>query len=187
METIGQKLKEIRKRKGLTQEELAEEAKVNLRTIQRIENNNSEPRGTTLSLICEVLDVNIEDLLDYGKTEDNSYLIVLHLSVLSFIVIPLGNIIIPLILWLNKKDKIVNVKSVGAQIINFQIFWTILSSVSIIGFAIFKIMHIDTFSALFSIAVVFVIINVILPIVFAIKVRNGNAKANYPQWIKILK
>jgi len=187
METVGEKLKAIRKRKGLTQEELADQAKVNLRTIQRIENNTSEPRGTTLSLICEVLDVNIEDLLDYGKTEDNSYLVVLHLSVLCFILIPLGNIIIPLILWLNKKDKIINVKSVGAKIINFQILWSILLYGSIIGFATFKVMHIDTFSALFKLTLIFVVINIILPLVFAYRVRKGNTKVNYPQWIKFLR
>jgi len=43
MNEIGQKIREVRKRKGLSQEELAESAKVNLRTIQRIENNENEP------------------------------------------------------------------------------------------------------------------------------------------------
>ncbi|WP_220628112.1 helix-turn-helix domain-containing protein [Confluentibacter sediminis] len=37
MNSIGTKILEIRKSKGLTQEELVELSKVNLRTIQRIE------------------------------------------------------------------------------------------------------------------------------------------------------
>ena len=45
MNEIGKKIRDVRKKKGLSQEELAESAKVNLRTIQRIENNESEPRG----------------------------------------------------------------------------------------------------------------------------------------------
>ncbi|WP_439482718.1 helix-turn-helix domain-containing protein [Cyclobacterium plantarum] len=72
MSIIGKKISETRKSKGLTQEELAELSKVNLRTIQRIENNESEPRGKTLILICEVLDINIEDLINSKKIiEDN--------------------------------------------------------------------------------------------------------------------
>jgi len=72
MNIIGKKISETRKSKGLTQEELAELSKVNLRTIQRIENNESEPRGKTLILICEVLDIDIEDLINRKKqTEGN--------------------------------------------------------------------------------------------------------------------
>lgn len=44
MNWIAKKISETRKIKGLTQEELAEKAKINLRTIQRIENSESEPR-----------------------------------------------------------------------------------------------------------------------------------------------
>jgi len=63
MEIDGKKVSEIRKLKGLTQEKLAELANVNLRTIQRIENNNCEPHGNTLNSICEVLEIKIEDLI----------------------------------------------------------------------------------------------------------------------------
>ena len=70
MSIIGNKISEHRKAKGLTQEELAELSKVNLRTIQRIENDENEPRGKTLILICEVLDINIEDLSN-TKNETN--------------------------------------------------------------------------------------------------------------------
>jgi transcriptional regulator with XRE-family HTH domain len=51
----------------LSQEELAESAMINLKTIQHIENNQSEPHGKTLNLISEVLGINAEDILDHGK------------------------------------------------------------------------------------------------------------------------
>ena len=121
MNEIGNKIKELRKKKGLSQEELAELASVNLRTIQRIESNESEPRGNTLNLICKVLDINAEDILDYGKEADDSYMICFHISVISFLVFPLGNIILPMILWLTKKDKIIGLKEVGANLLNYQI------------------------------------------------------------------
>lgn len=63
MNLIGEKLCKARKSKGLTQEELAENSQVNLRTIQRIENNQTNPRGKTLGLICEILGLNLQDLL----------------------------------------------------------------------------------------------------------------------------
>lgn len=63
MNWIAKNISETRKIKGLTQEELAELAKLNLRTIQRIENSESEPRGKTLDLICEALEINPKELL----------------------------------------------------------------------------------------------------------------------------
>ncbi|MFA9187155.1 helix-turn-helix domain-containing protein [Flavobacterium sp. FBOR7N2.3] len=116
METIGTKISKIRKQKGMSQEELSDLSKINLRTLQRIEKDENEPRGNTLKQICEVLKINIEELLDYGKKEDNSYLIFLHLSIISNIIIPLGNIILPLILWLNKRDNIIEVNNQGKNI-----------------------------------------------------------------------
>ncbi|SEA22661.1 helix-turn-helix domain-containing protein [Bizionia paragorgiae] len=121
MNELGKKIKEARKKKGFSQEELADLATINLRTLQRIENNQNEPRGKTLHLICEALQINAEDILDYGKQSDNSYLVLFHLSVLSFLAIPIGNIIIPLILWVTKKDKVIGLKKMGANVLNFQI------------------------------------------------------------------
>jgi transcriptional regulator with XRE-family HTH domain len=63
MNWIAKKISETRKIKGLTQEELAEQAKINLRTIQRIENSESVPRGKTLNLICEVLEIDSKELI----------------------------------------------------------------------------------------------------------------------------
>jgi transcriptional regulator with XRE-family HTH domain len=62
METIGDKILEIRKRKGLTQEELSDLAKINLRTLQRIEKGETVPRGNTLKMLCSVLEINMEDI-----------------------------------------------------------------------------------------------------------------------------
>ncbi|WP_200861872.1 helix-turn-helix domain-containing protein [Cyclobacterium qasimii] len=69
---IGEIICESRKAKGLTQEGLAEMSKVNLRTIQRIENKESDPRGKTLSLICEALELNIEEVLNSEKQHNKN-------------------------------------------------------------------------------------------------------------------
>lgn len=187
MNEIGKKIKEVRKKKGLSQEELSESAKVNLRTIQRIENNESEPRGKTLNLICEVLDINVEEILDYGKQTDKSYLTIFHLTVLTFLAIPVGNIIIPLIMWMNKKDKIIGLKTIGANLLNFQIVWSILTFISITAFALLKIMHQGYYPILFYLVIGLYVLNIILPIIFAIKTSKGKTDKLYPEIIKLIR
>ncbi|WP_268223155.1 helix-turn-helix domain-containing protein [Sinomicrobium oceani] len=186
MKELGQKLKELRKKNGLSQEELADAAKVNLRTIQRIENNESVPRGKTLGLICEVLEINIEDILDFGKEENRKHLIYLHLSVLAFLAIPLGNIILPLILWLSKKDRIIGFKETGSNILNFQITWTILLGVTIMGhiFIVFRYGLRPEF--LYFIMFLYVV-NIILPIVFAFKSGYRRPAKMYPTILRLVK
>ena len=191
MSGIGKKIKEIRKRKGLSQEELAEASKVNLRTIQRIENNESEPRGKTLNLICNVLDINTEELFEYGKHTDKDYLIYFHLSVLSGLVIPIGNIIVPLILWMNQKDKIIGLKEIGANLLNFQIFWTFFAFAALIIGVLLKITHLEFGPGNFILSLYtwgfLYILNIILPILFAIKIRNGSIGNFYPRILKWVK
>lgn len=60
MDSIGKKIADARNLKGLTQEELAEKANISLRTVQRIENNENIPRGKTLKLIGDTLEINLK-------------------------------------------------------------------------------------------------------------------------------
>ncbi len=63
MKSLGEKIKNARKTKQLTQEELSELSKVNLRTIQRIENDENTPRGQTLNLICDALELDVNNFI----------------------------------------------------------------------------------------------------------------------------
>jgi transcriptional regulator with XRE-family HTH domain len=60
---IGDKLKEIRTRRFLTQEELAERAGVSPATIVRIERNQAEPHISTMRKLAKALDVDPPELL----------------------------------------------------------------------------------------------------------------------------
>ena len=178
MKNIGKKIKELRIKKGLSQEELAENATVNLRTIQRIENDENNPSGKTLRLICKALDVNVESIFDYGKYDDKTYLTLFHLSVIVFVVFPIGNIILPLILWLTKKDKISGLNEIGANLINFQVLWTILFYAFMIFGVLGKLMHNNFKLFIYSIVILY-LINIVFPIVFAIKTNKGVFKPLY--------
>lgn len=52
---LGQKIAALRKIKGLTQEELCQACNINVRSLQRIENGEVNPRAYTLKLISEQL------------------------------------------------------------------------------------------------------------------------------------
>jgi len=60
---IGEKLKEVRTRRLLTQEELAEKARVSASTIVHVERNQQEPHFRTIRKLAKALDVDPTALL----------------------------------------------------------------------------------------------------------------------------
>jgi uncharacterized Tic20 family protein len=139
-----------------------------------------------LKLICEVLNTPIEELMEYGKIEDKQYLFLLHFSVLSVIIIPLGNIIFPLILWINKKDSIYDVNRQGKNILNFQIAFSFIN-ILIFGIAMYgaftsfhpKNWFITYYSLL--------LLNVCYSLFCAFSILKGQIKLFYPNLIKFVK
>ena len=119
-------IKELRQRKGISQEELAEKAGLNLRTIQRIENGETDPRGDSLKKIAAALGVPPNEVIDWTVQEDRQFLGNLNLSALTFLVLSLLGIIVPFILWTTKKETTKGVNRTGKEIINFQITWNII-------------------------------------------------------------
>jgi len=59
---LGKKISELRKAKGLTQEELVEKCNLNVRTIQRIEAGEVSPRSYTVKALFEALDFKWEEV-----------------------------------------------------------------------------------------------------------------------------
>ena len=141
---LAQRVKELRNRKGISQELLAEDTGLSLRTIQRIENGETAPRGDTLTRLANSLSVTPDELIDWTINEDNGFLAALNLSSLGFILFPLLGIIIPLILWISKKDKIKNINKTGKCVLNFQLSWSILvlgTYIFFIGRTFYRIKH----------------------------------------------
>ena len=60
---IGDKLKEVRTRRLLTQNELADKAGVSQSTIANIERNNAEPQFRTIRKLAKALDIDPTELL----------------------------------------------------------------------------------------------------------------------------
>jgi transcriptional regulator with XRE-family HTH domain len=64
---LGKKIAELRKAKGLTQEELVSKCNLTVRTLQRIESGTVTPRSYTIKMLFAALDYNI-----YNSSENDS-------------------------------------------------------------------------------------------------------------------
>ena len=137
------RLKILREKKNLTQEELSEKSGISVRTIQRIESGIA-PKGHTLKALSKTLEIAEAELT--GKAEENRVvekpeeLIVksqteigidfqkiklINLSSILFVMLPPLNILVPLLLFYALKQK----NHVTRQIISLQIIWTILAPI----------------------------------------------------------
>jgi uncharacterized Tic20 family protein len=125
-QNLAIKIKDLRTRKGFSQEQLSEESKLSLRTIQRVEKGESVPRGDTLIKLTQALGVTPDDLLEWTDVEDKGYLTLLNLSAISVLIQPFLSIIIPLVMWVLKREKIKFVDDTGKKLINFQITWVLM-------------------------------------------------------------
>ena len=74
-ELLGKRLREIRKRKGINQEKLAELIDVDPTTISNIENGKNYPSMINLENILNVLEVTFLDVFDFEHKNTNSNLI----------------------------------------------------------------------------------------------------------------
>lgn len=188
MESLGERIAIIRKQKGLSQEALSERAGINLRTLQRIEKNETAPRGNTMQMLCSALNVPIEELVDYGKQDDRSFLIWFHLTPLAGLAFPLGQIILPLILWLSKRDQVKDIYEQGANLINFQIWWTIISFVTTVFTMLFQFSMTSIKMGMYFVILGMIIVNGIYPLITALRIYRGTpVKPFYPWLIRIIK
>ena len=124
--TLALQVKSLRKRNGFSQEELAETSGLSLRTIQRIENGETESRGDTLKRLANALNVTPDELIDWTVKEDNGYLQILNLSAFAFLFFPLLGVLIPFMMWVAKKDKLKNINKTAKSLVNFQITWCLI-------------------------------------------------------------
>jgi transcriptional regulator with XRE-family HTH domain len=62
--SLGDRIKQIRKQKGLTQDQVAEAAGIDSKSLSRIECNRFNPAIDTLQALAVALDVDIKDFFD---------------------------------------------------------------------------------------------------------------------------
>lgn len=172
----GQHIKALRTQKGLTQEDLAAKTDISVRTIQRIEAGEVEPRSYTLMAIAAALGVDFEALQpgsDEEKIspEEKYWLPLLHLSGLFVLLFP------PVIIWISKMDSVKGVREHGADVINFQL--TLLLIIIPLALTAFLVITIP-------VLIFFGIYSTVIILINTVKVYNRQPY-HYPLSIKILK
>lgn len=71
---LGDLVKEERLRRNLSQNTLAENVHVSLRTISDIENYNANPRLETLSLLAKYLNISLDSVIFHDKLPADPYI-----------------------------------------------------------------------------------------------------------------
>ena len=112
-----------------------------------------------------------------GGSDERMWGMLCHLSTFAGYLIPFGNIVGPLIIWLIKKDEYAFVDDQGKEALNFQISVTIYSFVSII--LLFVIVGILLLPAV-------IVFGVVMTIIAAIK-ANGGEYFRYPLTMRFVK
>ena len=107
----------------------------------------------------------------------NTWGMLCHLIAFAGFVIPFGNIIGPLVIWLIKKDQYEFVDDQGKESLNFQISMTIYFIIS----AILTIIIIGTL-----LLIALSIFDIVMIIIATIK-ANGGEKYRYPLTIRFIK
>lgn len=69
---LGEKIKLIRKSKGISQEELASTLKINRNFLSRIETGKSEPTASILKNIAKLFNIDLNSLLDVKNIPTDS-------------------------------------------------------------------------------------------------------------------
>lgn len=99
------------------------------------------------------------------KRVDSQLLTLTHLAQLLTYLTGVGGLIVPLIIWITQKDKVIGMDEHGKAIVNFQlsiILYTIISipAILLLGLGILMLILVG-------------ILGFVLPIINAIKASNG--------------
>jgi transcriptional regulator with XRE-family HTH domain len=142
---IGERIKALRIQSGISQDELSQSTQLSLRTIQRIENGETEPRGDSLKRIANALKTEVKELSDTVTTtklkEDKSVLLLIKMSAFGYLIYPFLGFIFPMILWIFYKEKVIGADETGKKVMKYQSIWFIFLSILYLYILVIKINH----------------------------------------------
>lgn len=137
--TLGQKVRDLRNHRGLSQESLADLSKTSLKTIQRVEQGISSPRSYTLNSICQALEVEPESLRTFKVDKDKKsgevtidFEIVRQVNFASLVglLVPFGNVLLPIYWWKKLKPDSTSSELIQ-RMIGFQVMLTVLTVMAV--------------------------------------------------------
>lgn len=114
----------------------------------------------------------------HASKDEQNWAMLCHLSALAGFVVPFGNLLGPLVVWLLKRAEMPLVERHGREALNFQITVSIAAVISfllmfvLIGFVLIAIVGITA---------------LVLTVMAAVKVSNGELDYRYPWSLRLLK
>lgn len=137
---IGDKIIEHRKNQGYSQEELSNISGISLRTIQRIEKGQVNPRGYTLKTLFKSLQIEPDFRQENPTIDTDTIVKVRTLNSLGLLValLPLLSTTVQIIYWLKNKAKLTE-HHLSRKILSFQVLWCIVVFTSLL------LIHITTY------------------------------------------
>ena len=131
---FNDKILQLRDERKISQEELSEASGISVRTIQRIEKDQVNPRPYTTRKLLEALNVSLEEF-NSDLHKNSNYYIEESTKINRFIMSNFLVFLLPVIFlvaiwkkgtWSNKSNLICK------KVLSFQIIWTILSVIIIL-------------------------------------------------------
>lgn len=168
----------MREQKGFTQVHLSEISGLSLRTIQRLEANNQPPQGHSLRVLAESFGLEPDSLyLKFSPDEsisdkDITSIKTINLSILAFLGVPFGNVILPFIIWRKYRESVI-VDEVGKKIINGQILWSILLCLSLCIAPFLHFSFLDFKSPVLIVLLIMMLLNIFLVLDTASHLHKG--------------
>ncbi len=163
-QTIRENLVYQRKLKGFTQDELSEKTTVGVRTIQRIEKGEVQPHLQTVKLLAVGLDIDVDDLivLDNPKEEviERKWILLLHSIPFFGLIIPFGNILFPIFLWIHKANDSKTYDNHGRSVVNFHCSIMLYFIISLLLFFPFPGMNFFLTAAVVLFGIITTIVNI---------------------------
>ncbi len=182
-QSIKENLLYQRKLKGFTQDQLSEKTTVGVRTIQRIEKGEVQPHLQTVKLLAVGLDIEVADLIPLEnpkeETIERKWMLLFHSIPLLGLIIPFGNIIFPIFLWIHKSKDNKIYENHGRAVINFHCSINLYFIVSLLLFFPFPGMNFFLTGAIFLFGIITTIANIMSAI------NSGTFR--YPLSISFLK
>ncbi len=114
--------------------------------------------------------------ITYQSNDERTMAMLCHLSALAMFIIPFGNVLGPLLVWLTKRDQYPEVDRQGKDALNFQLSMMLYAFVA--GILVILLVG-------FLLLIALGVLNLVVIIIASVKANNGE-RYDYPFAIRFI-